>query len=224
MCLLREQTASLLVAIATRSDTGSHYRLDMIHKVLYQRTLSFEINESRLSDTRCLIQDVVTWYKVLYQHTMYVISLSNISIKTNFKQITRFKLKCVQYSEGDYISCMTSCYICRSFNDATLLCLSRLVVIQVRTTGSTWCKVLYHHTMYVVDIYLTFYEFSFEINEGSLSDTRRVELKFVQYSQGYYILCMTSRYFFRSFTNVRLLCCFVSHWWLWISGVNRSWY
>ena len=24
-----------------------------------------------------------TWYKVLYQHTMYVISLSNISIKTN---------------------------------------------------------------------------------------------------------------------------------------------
>ena len=27
-----------------------------------------------------------TWYKVLYQHTMYVISLSNISIKTNFKQ------------------------------------------------------------------------------------------------------------------------------------------
>jgi hypothetical protein len=29
-----------------------------------------------------------TWYKVLYQHTMYVISLSNISIITNFKQIT----------------------------------------------------------------------------------------------------------------------------------------
>ena len=26
-----------------------------------------------------------TWYKVLYQHTMYVISLSNISIKTNNK-------------------------------------------------------------------------------------------------------------------------------------------
>ena len=63
-----------------------------------------------------------TWYKVLYQHTMYVISLSNISIKTNFKLITRVKLKCVQYSEGDYISCMTSCYICRSFNDVTLLC------------------------------------------------------------------------------------------------------
>jgi hypothetical protein len=33
-----------------------------------------------------------------------------------------------------------------------------------------------------------------------------VELKFVQYSQGDYILCMTSRYFLRSFTNVRLLC------------------
>jgi hypothetical protein len=34
-----------------------------------------------------------TWYKNLYQHTMYVISLSNISIKTNFKQITRVEIK-----------------------------------------------------------------------------------------------------------------------------------
>jgi hypothetical protein len=62
------------------------------------------------------------WYKVLYQRTMYVISLSNISIKTNFKQITRVKLKCVQSSEGHYISCMTSRYICQSFNDVTSLC------------------------------------------------------------------------------------------------------
>ena len=38
----------------------------------------------------------------------------------------------------------------------------------------------------------------------------RVEIKCVQYSEGNYILCMTSRYFFCSFTNVRLLC-FVSH-------------
>jgi hypothetical protein len=51
-----------------------------------------------------------TWYKVLYQHTMYVISLSNISIKTSFKQITRVKLKLIYYSDGDYISCMTSRY------------------------------------------------------------------------------------------------------------------
>jgi hypothetical protein len=29
----------------------------------------------------------------LYQQTMYVISLSNISIKTNFKQIARVELK-----------------------------------------------------------------------------------------------------------------------------------
>ena len=41
---------------------------------------------------------------------MYVISLSNISIKTNFKQITTVKVKCIHYSEGDYISCMTSRY------------------------------------------------------------------------------------------------------------------
>jgi hypothetical protein len=30
---------------------------------------------------------------VLYHHTLYVISLSNISIKTNFKQIARVELK-----------------------------------------------------------------------------------------------------------------------------------
>jgi hypothetical protein len=45
---------------------------------------------------------------VLYQHTMYVISLSNISMKTNFKQITRVELKFVQYPQGDYIVCLTS--------------------------------------------------------------------------------------------------------------------
>ena len=44
---------------------------------------------------------------------MYVISLSNISIKTNFKQITRVELKCAQYSQGDYILCMTSRYSVR---------------------------------------------------------------------------------------------------------------
>ena len=33
-----------------------------------------------------------TWYIVLCQHTMYVISLSNISIKANVKQITRLEL------------------------------------------------------------------------------------------------------------------------------------
>jgi hypothetical protein len=33
-----------------------------------------------------------TWHIVLCQHTMYVISLSNISIKANVKQITRLEL------------------------------------------------------------------------------------------------------------------------------------
>ena len=37
----------------------------------------------------------------------------------------------------------------------------------------------------------------------------RVELKFVQYPQGDYIVCLTSRHFFRYFTNVTV--CFVSH-------------
>jgi hypothetical protein len=34
-----------------------------------------------------------TWYKVLYKHTVYVISLSNISINTNFKQIRRVEIR-----------------------------------------------------------------------------------------------------------------------------------
>jgi hypothetical protein len=63
-----------------------------------------------------------TWYTVLYHHTMYVISLSNISIKTNFTQIARVELKCIHYSEGDYILCMTSRYLFRSFTNVRLLC------------------------------------------------------------------------------------------------------
>jgi hypothetical protein len=122
------------------------------------QTVLLEINESRLSDTRCLMHDVVSphcgdkrmvrrstrrslpnsfdmtsyhWnvkqntvttscdavslrnrqdliQGLVPPHYIYVISLSNISIKTNFKQIARVELKCVQYSEGDYILCMTS--------------------------------------------------------------------------------------------------------------------
>jgi hypothetical protein len=63
-----------------------------------------------------------TWYTILYQHTMYVIRLSNISIKTNFKQITRVELQFVQYSQGEYILCMTSRYFFRSFTNVRLLC------------------------------------------------------------------------------------------------------
>ena len=63
-----------------------------------------------------------TLYTVLYHHTMYVISLSNISIKTSFRQIARVELKCVQYSERDYTVCMTSRYFFRSFTNVRLLC------------------------------------------------------------------------------------------------------
>jgi len=57
-----------------------------------------------------------TWYKVLYKHTMYVISFSNISIKTNFKQIIRVEIRLTnlynnQKSEGDYILCMASRFL-----------------------------------------------------------------------------------------------------------------
>jgi hypothetical protein len=101
-----------------------------------------------------------TWYTVLYHHTMYVISLSNISIKTNFKQIARVEFKSVQYSERDYILCMTSRYFFRSFTNVSFCVLSHIPmvwchvkVVRQRTSRATsrhsfittvwWCNIFY---------------------------------------------------------------------------------
>ena len=65
-----------------------------------------------------------TWNKVLYQHAMYVIRLSNISIKTNFKQITRVELKLTNlYNTLRRTTfCIWCCVICcRSFTKVKLL-------------------------------------------------------------------------------------------------------
>ena len=66
-----------------------------------------------------------TWYIVLYQHTIYVISLSNIPIKTNFKQIIRVELifttffyntrRKTTFCEWHHVIC------CRSFTNVELL-------------------------------------------------------------------------------------------------------
>lgn len=51
-----------------------------------------------------------TWYKVLYHHTMYAISLPNIEIKNTTK--TELKLiNVLQYYEGGNILFMTSRYL-----------------------------------------------------------------------------------------------------------------
>jgi hypothetical protein len=95
-----------------------------------------------------------TWYKILYQHTMYVISLSNISIKTNFKQITRVELKFVQYSQGDYILCMTSRYLFRSFTNARIVCFvshsNDMTSSQSSSAENVSCNItpfFYHHSV-----------------------------------------------------------------------------
>ena len=97
-----------------------------------------------------------TWYTFLYHHTMYVISLSNISMKTNFKQIARVELKCVQYSEGDYILCMTSRYFFRSLTNVRLLCFvshsNGMTSCQSSSAENVSCNVapfFYHHTMVI---------------------------------------------------------------------------
>ena len=97
-----------------------------------------------------------TRYKVLYHHTMYVISLSNISIKTNFKQITRVELKFVKYSQGDYILCMTSRYFFHSFTNVKLLCFvshsNGMTSCQSSSTEKVSCNVapfFYHHSVVI---------------------------------------------------------------------------
>ena len=96
---------------------------------------------------------------VLYQHTMYVISLSNISIKTKFKQITRVELKFVQYSQGGYILCMTSHYCFRSFINARLLCFvshsNDMTSCQSSSEENVSCNVapfFYHHSVVIQHI------------------------------------------------------------------------
>jgi hypothetical protein len=83
-----------------------------------------------------------------------VISLSNISIKTNFKQIARVELKCVQYSEGDYILCMTSHYFFHSFTNVRLLCFvshsNGMTSCQSSSAENVSCNVapfFYHHSV-----------------------------------------------------------------------------
>jgi hypothetical protein len=88
--------------------------------------------------------------------TLYVISLSNISIKTNFKQIARVELKCVQYSKGDYILCMTSRYFFRSFTNVRLLCFvshsNDMMSCQSSLAENVSCNVapfFYHHSVVI---------------------------------------------------------------------------
>ena len=95
-----------------------------------------------------------TWYKVLHKRTMYVISLSNISIKTNFKQITRVELKCVQYSQGDYVLCMMSRYFFRSFTKVKLVCFvshsNDMMSYQSSSAENVSCNIapfFYHHSV-----------------------------------------------------------------------------
>jgi hypothetical protein len=129
------------------------------YKMLYHHTVVIKEWRDVARDVLC--RTTLTWRDIIgmCHHTMYVISLFYISIKTNFKQIARVELKCVHYSEGDYILCMTSRYFFRSFTNVRLLCFGITnrhyhdSVILVHTTDSTWYKVLYHHTMYVKGIY-----------------------------------------------------------------------
>ena len=87
---------------------------------------------------------------------MYVISLSNISIKTNFKQIARVELKCVQYTEGDYILYMTSRFFFRSFSNVRLLCFvshsNGMTSCQSSSAENVLCSVapfFYHHSVVI---------------------------------------------------------------------------
>jgi hypothetical protein len=70
-----------------------------------------------------------TWYKMLYQHTMDVISLFNISIKTNFKQITRVEIRLTNLhnTPGETTFCTWRHVICCS----SLFCFAYVAYIDL---------------------------------------------------------------------------------------------
>jgi hypothetical protein len=137
----------------------THY----IQSVVVQDFVSGQVccvNQYHYESRRVVMQFVhatdKTWYTVLYHHTMYVISLSNISIKTNFNQIASVELKCVQYSEGDYILCMTSRYFFHSFTNIRLLCFvshsNGMTSCQSSSAKNVSCNVVpffYHHSVVI---------------------------------------------------------------------------
>ena len=129
------------------------------YKTLYQvehvgwTSITTSCDAVSLRNRQDLIQGLVP------PHYIYVISLSNISIKTNFKQIARVELKCVQYSEGDYILCMTSRYFFRSFTNIRLLCFvshsNGMTSCQSSSAENVSCNVapfFYHHSVVIQDL------------------------------------------------------------------------
>ena len=129
------------------------------YKTLYQDRVCC-VNQYHYESRRVVMQFVhatdKTWYTVLYHHTMYVINLSNISIKTNFNQIASVELRCVQYSEGDYILCMTSRYFFHSFTNVGLLCFvshsNGMTSCQSSSAKNVTCNVVpffYHHSVVI---------------------------------------------------------------------------
>jgi hypothetical protein len=89
---------SNIIGNITRKKIHTHY----IHSVVVQYFVSGRaccVNQyDYVSWLRRVVMRFVhttgkTWYKVLYKHTVYVISLSNISINTNIKQIARVEIR-----------------------------------------------------------------------------------------------------------------------------------
>jgi len=83
-----------------------------------------------------------TWYIVLYQHTMYVIILSNIAIKTNFKQITRVELKLSNFNNT--LREITFCawrhvICCRSFINVSHYC-SITFIVTVQSSDNAFLR------------------------------------------------------------------------------------
>jgi len=96
---------------------NTHY----IHSVLVQDFASSGaccVNQYQRVVMRFVHATGKTWYTILYQHNMYVISLSNISINANFKQITRVELKFVRYFFRSFTNVRLLCFVSHS-NDMT---------------------------------------------------------------------------------------------------------
>jgi hypothetical protein len=74
----------------------------------------------------------------------------------NFKHKNKGWIKIYKYSEGDYILCMTSHYLYRSFTNVTLLCFDShsndMTSWQSSSAGNVSCNVMlffYHHSVVI---------------------------------------------------------------------------
>ena len=117
----------VIMCLTSHWPINVHYILSLLQQdIVSGRVCSlnqyhYESGKQRVV-TRLVQATYKTCCKVMYQHIMSVVSLSNISIKTHFTQLTRVKLTNVYNTSMGTIFCASRHVICcDSFPNVTFL-------------------------------------------------------------------------------------------------------